>query len=211
MSAARPLPPPLPESGEASRFFDRTSGALIAKVLPGFFYVTKQPERLVTVLGSCISACIRDPLARVGGMNHFMLPSGSEQRAQQWTSDNSALNRYGNFAMENLINAIIKHGGSKSRLEVKLFGGGHVMDISSNVGQKNAHFAEQYLEFEGLALTSADVGGRFARKIIYDPISGKVKLKRLQEVFNGYVANQEKQLMQTQDEQKSDAGSVELF
>ena len=210
MSQPLPMPPQLPESGDASRFVDRTSGRTIAKVLPGYFYVTRSEESLVTVLGSCISACIRDPLARVGGMNHFMLPLGSEQRAQEWGSEQGAMNRFGNFAMENLINTIIKHGGSKSRLEVKLFGGGHVMDISSNVGAKNAKFAEKYLEYEGLSLSSADVGGEFARKIIYDPMTGKVKLKRLKEVFNGYVASQEKELMQSVNK-KPDAGSVELF
>ncbi|MFK7886298.1 MAG: chemoreceptor glutamine deamidase CheD [Gammaproteobacteria bacterium] len=209
-AAAAVLPPTLPESGEAKRFVERGSGSLIAKVLPGKFYVTNQQESIVTVLGSCIAACVRDPVAGIGGMNHFMLPVGDAQRAESWGQEHSSENRFGNYAMENLINTILKHGGSKSHLEVKIFGGGHVLDISSDVGAKNARFAIEYLEVEGYRMVSSDTGGTFARKIIYDPLSGRVRLKRIREVYNGYIATQERQLLQS-PAPNPEAGTIELF
>ncbi|MFK8031509.1 MAG: chemoreceptor glutamine deamidase CheD [Gammaproteobacteria bacterium] len=203
------LPPQLPESGEAKRFING-EGEITAKVLPGFFYVTSHSESIMTVLGSCIAACIRDPVARVGGMNHFMLPIGDDERASSWGSGGSAANRFGNFAMENLINSLVKHGGVKSRFEIKLFGGGRVLDISTDVGRKNAAFAFSYLEAERMSVVASDVGSDYARKIIYDPMSGRIKLKKLRDVYNGMVANQEKELLRDL-KKKPVSGSVELF
>ncbi|MFK8017198.1 MAG: chemoreceptor glutamine deamidase CheD [Gammaproteobacteria bacterium] len=210
MPATAAIAPALPESGKAERFVDRNSGQTIAKVLPGYFYVTRSPEEIVTVLGSCIAACVRDPLAGLGGMNHFMLPVGNEERSNSWGQNDGALNRFGNYAMENLINSLLKHGAVKSRLEVKLFGGGHVLDIQSDVGLKNASFAEHYLRAENLKLVASDVGGGYARKIIFNPMTGRIRLKRLRDVFNGYVATREKELLQSV-KTKPIAGSVELF
>ncbi|MFK7956015.1 MAG: chemoreceptor glutamine deamidase CheD [Lysobacterales bacterium] len=209
--SALSLPPALPDSGEAQRFVNKNTGNIVAKVLPGFFYVTRHAEQIMTVLGSCVAACIRDPIEGIGGLNHFMLPMGSETSGSAgWGSGASAENRYGNFAMENLINALVKNGAVKSRLEVKLFGGGRVLDISMDVGSRNARFAQDYLQMENLSLTASDVGGDYARKVIFNPITGKARMKRLQEVYNGYVVSQEKQLMESL-ESKPVEGSVELF
>lgn len=201
---------PLPESGDAKRFVDKSSGDTIAKVLPGYFYVTKHAETVMTVLGSCIAACIRDPFAGVGGMNHFMLPMGESNRTDAWGTGPSAANRFGNFAMENLINSLIKHGAQKNRLEIKLFGGGRVLNISSDVGAKNIAFIENYLETEKLTVSARDVGDDCARKVLYDPLTGRTRMKRLREVYNGLVASQERELMESL-KQQPDAGSVELF
>lgn len=164
----------------------------------------------MTVLGSCIAACVRDPVAGIGGMNHFMLPSGTEERANNWGSGDSASNRYGNFAMENLLNSLIKHGARKDRLEVKVFGGGSVLNISSNVGARNIEFAKKYLAMENLVVIASDVGSDCARKVIYDPLTGKTRVKRLREVYTGLVVSQEKELAQSLNQAPVD-GSVELF
>ncbi|MFK8053460.1 MAG: chemoreceptor glutamine deamidase CheD [Woeseiaceae bacterium] len=208
--SAKTLPEPLPDSGDASRFVDKSTGKTIAKVLPGYFYVTKHPEEIMTVLGSCIAACIRDPFAGIGGMNHFMLPIGENDRTDAWGAGMSAANRFGNFAMENLINALIKHGAQKNRLEVKLFGGGRVLNISSDIGAKNIAFVKDYIDVENLTVSASNVGDNFARKVIYNPLSGRTRMKRLQESYNGLVVSQENKLLES-IKQEPVAGSVELF
>jgi chemotaxis protein CheD len=160
----------------ARRFYDTASSAWMVKVLPGEFYVTTNPdELLVTVLGSCVSACIRDPRTGVGGMNHFMLPRGD---AGSW-GDELQSARYGNFAMEKLINELIKKGCSRIDMEIKVFGGGNVIESNSAIGSKNADFVLQYLESEGLGCAAQDLGGQFPRRIQYSPVTGKVVRKFL--------------------------------
>ena len=110
---------------------------------------------LVTVLGSCVSACIRDPVAAVGGMNHFMLP---ESGGSDWGAASSGM-RYGNVAMERLINDILVRGGLRQRLEIKVFGGGNVMKGTSDIGHRNASFVETYLAAESLPIAAADLRG----------------------------------------------------
>lgn len=196
--------------GNAHKFVDKKSGRTIAKVMPGDYYVTTADESIATVLGSCIAACMRDPVAGVGGINHFMLPLGSEARAENWGSGSSAMNRFGNFAMEALINSIVKLGGDKRRLEVKLFGGGKVLDISSDVGATNVSFAEDYVAAEGLQVASRDVGRDYARKILYDPISGRARMRRLRESYVDFVAIKERQLL-AQGKAEPPSGELELF
>ncbi|MDE2184124.1 MAG: chemotaxis protein CheD [Alphaproteobacteria bacterium] len=132
----------------------------------GDTYVTSDSgEVLTTILGSCIAACIRDPVSGVGGMNHFLLPDsdGHDREARC----------YGINAMELLINEIQKHGGDRRRLEAKLFGGGNVVAALSDVGARNVSFAKQFLADEGIALVGGDVGGNIARRIQYMPATGK--------------------------------------
>lgn len=196
--------------GNAHRFADKSNGRMIAKVLPGQFYVTCEDEGIATVLGSCIAACMRDPVAGVGGMNHFMLPLGNEARAENWGAGSSALNRFGNFAMESLINSIIKLGGDKRRLEVKLFGGGRVLDISTNVGATNVAFVEDYVTAEGLNVISRDVGSDYARKILYDPMTGRARMRRLRDTYVDYVAIKERELL-AEGKTQPPSGDLELF
>ena len=188
----------------------RNDGTSIAKVAPGEFYVSREPVQIMTVLGSCVSACIRDPLIAVGGMNHFMLPVGDSVRAGSWGGDDGAVNRFGNYAMESLINAIVSLGGVRSRLEIKLFGGGRVLEISTDVGANNVSFVLDYLETEGLPVTSMDVGQNYARKLLYEPATGRARMKKLRDVYNGYVASAERKLLKGVQE-KPVEGSVELF
>lgn len=155
----------------ARRFYDAAASAWMVKVLPGEFYVTTQPdELLVTVLGSCVAACIRDPRTGIGGMNHFMLPKGSDG---SW-GDELQSTRYGNFAMEKLINELIKKGCSRADMEIKVFGGGNVIESNTAIGSKNADFVLHYLQTEGLDCAAQDLGGQFPRRIQYSPATGRV-------------------------------------
>lgn len=197
------------EFGDA-QVLTTSSGTRFAKVNPGQFYVCTEAIDIVTVLGSCVSACMRDPKVGVGGINHFMLPLGSEERAESWGGDIGAVNRFGNFAMESLINAIMKLGGSRDRLETKLFGGGRILDISQDVGATNVQFVLDYLKAENLIVESMDVGEEYARKLIYNPVTGKARMKKIRDIYVGHVATTERTLMVKPVETPA-AGSVELF
>src|SRR5690606_1770731 len=133
------LPRALPGFEGIRRYHD-ASGRLIVKLLPGDYYVTRQDEVLDTVLGSCVSACIRDPRLSIGGMNHFMLPRPSGSGSDTWESLAGRATRYGSASMEQLINRILQAGGTRADLEVKIFGGGRVLSSLSDVGNHNVIF-----------------------------------------------------------------------
>ena len=133
-----PLEKALPGFDDVNRYWDKYHGKYVAKILPGECYVTTNDELVATVLGSCVSACIRDKVFGIGGMNHFMLPEPSEH-SHGWGGDN--LNtRYGNWAMEALINEILKRGGRRGTLEVKLFGGGQIIENMTNTKSEFSSF-----------------------------------------------------------------------
>jgi chemotaxis protein CheD len=159
----------------------------IASILPGEFFVSKEPMVVYTVLGSCISACIRDPLAGVGGMNHFMLPEPRDKGHDSWGEST----RYGSFAMESLINEILKRGGLRGRLEIKLFGAGKIYEGNIDVGANNAKWVLQYLESEGLPVVKTDLGDVFPRKVYYFTDSGRVLMKKLERVKNRTIVERE--------------------
>ena len=185
-------------------YYDNHFKANAIKVLPGEYVVTGEDVMLVTVLGSCVSACIRDPLAGVGGMNHFMLPDSEVGEG------GSA--RYGAYAMEMLINDLLKRGGSRNRMEAKVFGGGAVLASlsSSNVGQRNAEFVLRYLADEGVPVLAQDLGDTCPRRLHYFPATGRVMLKRLPSAQGAEVAEGEK-LYRSRLQQTPASGSVELF
>ncbi len=183
-----------------------------AKILPGEFYVSCQGEMIGTVLGSCISACIRDKVIGVGGMNHFMLPVKGGNSTDGWGgSEVSASLRYGNWAMEYLINEILKQGGHRDRLEVKIFGGGQVLANMTDIGSRNIEFVRAYLFKEGLKVVSEDVGDVFPRKVLYFPDTGAVKLKKLRKVNNSTVEQRERQYITSINTEEAKGGDVELF
>lgn len=171
-----------------NRYFDRHFGTDAVKLLPGEFYVTTEDLMMVTVLGSCIAACIRDTTSGIGGMNHFMLPDASS--ASGVTGSPA---RYGSFAMEVLINSLLKLGARRSFLEAKLFGGGAVMRelASSNVGERNAAFAQEYLKAEGIRLATCDVLGELPRKVYFFPKTGKVLVRRIKDMKNTTILDRE--------------------
>ena len=159
--------------GEASFFyFDSHFQYNAVKVLPGEYFVSNENMVIVTVLGSCIAACLWDSSMRVGGMNHFMLPDGE-------SSDSSG--RYGSYAMELLINEMLKLGARRETMQAKIFGGGQVMHnfTTMNVGERNTEFVRQYLQTERIPLVSEDVLDIYPRKVVYFPATGKALVKRL--------------------------------
>jgi chemotaxis protein CheD len=189
------------------RFFDQVQGAWMVKVLPGEFYVTpKSDEVLVTVLGSCVAACIRDHRAGLGGMNHFMLPLA---HADGWGDDPQSA-RYGNFAMEKLINELIKAGCARERLEVKVFGGGNVIDSNQAIGTQNAEFVMRYLAAEGLSCASKDLGGQQPRRIHYFPSTGRVVRRLLGGNETAAIAREESAYANSLSSKKI-TGDIQLF
>lgn len=192
------------------RFYDSASSSWLVKVYPGEFHVTSKPdETLVTVLGSCVAACIRDPRTGFGGMNHFML---AEDQDGKWGSEVMST-RYGNYAMEKLINELIKAGCPRERMEIKVFGGGNVIESRQAVGTKNAEFVLRYLADEGLKCTAQDLGGDFPRRIQYSPASGKVVRKLLGRTDANPIARDESEYMKNLTTQPTHgrAGEITLF
>lgn len=189
------------------RFFDQVQGAWMVKVLPGEFYVTpKSNEVLVTVLGSCVAACIRDRRTGLGGMNHFMLPLA---HSDGWGNDPESM-RYGNFAMEKLINELIKAGCARERMEVKVFGGGNVIDSNQAIGTQNAEFVLRYLAAEGLSCASKDLGGQLPRRVHYFPSTGRVVRRLLGGNEKAVIAREESAYANSLSSTKI-SGDIQLF
>lgn len=195
------------ENEDSKRYYDHIRESHVTKVYSGDCYVSTEPdEMMVTILGSCISACIRDPLMKVGGMNHFLLPDGKDAASSPM--------RYGAYAMEKLINDILKKGGSKTRLEVKVFGGGNVIKSSAKIGDKNVDFIKSYLKGEGLQIVQSDLGGTSPRRIHYYPYTGKVMMRKLnkkEEIESVEREEVEYSKRIVSSIQKQEEGDVELF
>jgi chemotaxis protein CheD len=211
ITAAVPqLPPALPNFEHIRRTWDSDLGLPVAKLLPGDYYVTRYNEAIFTVLGSCVSACVRERKLGIGGMNHFMLPLDQSGGTSAWAENLvSSATRYGNVAMERLINDIMRLGGQRANLEFKVIGGGKVLDMALDVGARNAQFIRDYLKTEGFLITAEDLGDCFARKLYYNPTTGKLRVKRLTATVNRAVFERERQFEPTTSEVES--GSVELF
>ncbi|MCH9673573.1 MAG: chemoreceptor glutamine deamidase CheD [Gammaproteobacteria bacterium] len=194
MKAAQPTtparPPMLPGFEHIRRYWDPARGIYAAKLLPGEFYVTRSRELLVTVLGSCVSACVWDANANIGGMNHFMLPDASDAVAGLVDGfDESA--RYGCFAMEHLVNALLSYGAVRERLRVKLAGGAQMHAHHAQVGERNVRFVRDYLRIENMSLVGEHVCGHLPRKVVFDPLSGAAQVKSLRRLHNDTIAQRE--------------------
>jgi len=179
----------------------------IAQILPGDYFVSREPMIVYTVLGSCVSACILDPVLKIGGMNHFMLPEPKPNQRDSWGEST----RYGSFAMELLINEILKRGGVKSRLEVKIFGGGKIFDNMGHVGLKNADWAVNYLQTENLRLVGSDVGDIYPRKIYYFTETGRVLVKKIDHVKNRTLLEREQLYRKAMEDEEKNASEVIFF
>jgi chemotaxis protein CheD len=197
---------PAPDFFARNLYFDRTHDTTAAKLLPGEYYVATRDMLLVTVLGSCVAACIRDTRTGIGGMNHFMLPDSD---ANEPASSGA---RYGTYAMEVLINHLFKLGARREQLEAKVFGGGNVLPglTQSNVGHKNAAFVVNYLATERICIAARDLADVHPRKVYYFPASGRALIKRLRNAHNNTVLEREtdyrRRLVQA-----AVGGDVELF
>lgn len=203
--------PTLPGFSHVNRYHDKKANTVVAKILPGEFYVSNANEMIATTLGSCVSACIWDTSVKIGGMNHFMLPLTHQQADDvTWGSELSDATRYGNYAMEHLINEILKHGGSRTTLSAKVFGGGQVLNGSNRVGEKNALFVVEYLQQEKIPLISQDLGDVYPRKIMFDPSTGRAKMKKLRSQHNRTLVTREERY-QSNISVAPVEGDVELF
>ncbi len=209
MVAQRPPQPScLSEFETINRYWDRRHNTWAAKILPGEYYVTANPDEAVaTTLGSCVSACIRDKVFGIGGMNHFMLPAHSEHTSESWMD---SATRYGGYAMEHLINTILANGGNRNNLEVKLTGGGRIIANLSDIGKRNIEFVHDFLRTEELQLLAEDLGDIYPRKVMYYPATGKMKVKRLRSMHNETLINRE-EAYQHELDMHADSGGVELF
>jgi len=215
---ARPAPPPAANAtgarlaalkaaarkpGEASFFFyDAFFKNDAVKILPGEYFVYREDILIMTTLGSCIAACLWDREAKVGGMNHFMLPEGD-----------AGTGRYGSYAMELLINEMMKLGATRSTMEAKVFGGGQVIDgmHTMNIGERNTEFVIDYLKTERIPIMAKDVQGPYPRKVCFLPASGKAMVKRLAAANKESLAAQDRAAAQKAVPVASAGGSVDLF
>lgn len=189
-------------------YFDKNFNSQAVKLLPGEYYVTDKDILLVTVLGSCVAACIRDCYSGIGGMNHFMLPDGGGDAG----SPLNASARYGTYAMEILINQLLKLGARRGNLEAKVFGGGNVLDglTVANVGQRNADFVLKFLQTEKIRVVAQDLVDVFPRKVYFFPKSSRVMVKKLRNVRNTTLSQRESDYRQRLHRVDS-GGDVELF
>jgi chemotaxis protein CheD len=176
------------------------------RVLPGEYFATSRDVAIVTVLGSCVAACLRDRKEGIGGMNHFMLPRG---RGAPGPASTSA--RYGVQAMELLINHLVRLGARRGNLEAKVFGGGNVLAgfTAMNVGQANAQFVSEFLRAESIPVVASDLQGTTSRKVCYFPASGRVLVRAIQNGQQRAIAEREAHYVKTLGEPRG--GDVELF
>ncbi len=201
-------PPPLPlVHGRASKYLDRHFNRQAMKILPGEFYATVEDEVIVTVLGSCVAACLLDPIAMVGGMNHFMLPL----KVGDHDPDVFFAARYGAAAMEYLINNMLHLGAQRDRIVAKAFGGGRVMQgMTTDIGGQNIEFVRRFLKNEGIPLWTEDMGGPFPRKVYFFPHTGQVMVKRIERTHNDTVLSREMSYFKEFSKSRVE-GDVELF
>ena len=193
-------------AGEAAHcYYDAHFQHNAVKVAPGEYFVSREDILIVTVLGSCIAACLWDRNRRIGGMNHFMLPDGDSAEVS---------GRYGSYAMELLINEMLKLGARRESLQAKIFGGAQVMQSLNilNVGERNTAFVNQYLRTERIPIVSEDVLGISPRKLVFFPATGKAMVKRLGRAYPEELARQEQaQGNAAAVVRRTAGGSVDLF
>jgi chemotaxis protein CheD len=204
--------PMLPAFSHMQRYWDAENARWSVKILPGEYYVTTGDEAVTTVLGSCISACIRDPKLNAGGMNHFMLPEDRSVGPNNWLDPAVGLaTRYGSYAMESLINDLLKLGATRERLEIKLFGGGRILASMTDVGGRNIDFIRNYMKLEGYKVAAEDLGGTQPRKVVYFPATGRARLRKLRPVENRIISHHEQLYLASIGSKAAGGGDVELF
>lgn len=190
------------------KFFDSRFKSAAVKVLPGEYYATKDDLMITTLLGSCIAVCLYDSKAKVGGMNHFLLPDGGDSGDLL-----SSSGRYGVYAMELLINRIVKLGGTRKHLRAKVFGGGNVIKsmTHSKVGDQNVSFVMGFLKNEGIPIDAKDVLDIYPRKVNFFPFTGRVMMKKLMNHYDHELIDKEIKLRKVVTEHKAESGDVDLF
>ena len=195
MSGSNSLPPD----------FDR---GVVTTVHQGDCHVSGDDVTFSTVLGSCVSACVRDRVANIGGMNHFLLAEQSGSAKDRY----GASARYGAFAMEQLINKVLSTGtGNKGNLDIKVFGGGNINASLNDVGAKNIEFVREFMSAEGYRIAGEDLGGNYARRVLFKPQSGRVFVKRLDSMAGARVVKEELEIAGRQTKAPAPVDDIELF
>ncbi len=191
--------------------FDRTLHLPVAKILPGEFYATSDDELITTTLGSCVSACLWSPEFGVGGMNHFMLPEAGPSHidARAIQSGGEAA-RYGSFAMEHLINAILATGLRREDLRAKIVGGGKVLSIATDIGARNIEFVRAFLATEGIEIIGENVGGDSGRQVRFRPATGGAQVRSLGATSRRTIASEEDSYRRSLKDQPA-TGDIEMF
>lgn len=191
-----------------NRYFDHNFTRKAVKILPGEYFATSEDTLIVTVLGSCVSACIRDPITKIAGMNHFLLPANND--TETFVSDSA---RYGVYAMEILINHMLKLGAARNRLEAKIFGGANVLKGFSvnTVGEQNAAFVKEFLEAEQIRISATDLLGVYPRKLYLFPDTGEVKVRKLKSMHNSTILERESEYKVKIKQSTVTGGDVDLF
>lgn len=185
--------------------FDR---GVVTTVHQGDCHVSSDDVTFSTVLGSCVSACVRDRVANIGGMNHFLLAEQSGSARDRY----GASARYGAFAMEQLINKVLSQGtGKKANLEIKVFGGGNINASLNDVGAKNIEFVRSFMAAEGYSFAGEDLGGNYARRVLFKPNSGRVFVKRLDSMAGARVVKEELEIAGRQTAAPAPVDDIELF
>lgn len=142
-------------------------------VMQGKWHVSSGPNEVMTsILGSCVAACVHDPILRIGGMNHFLLPGQDPRGGDSF--------RYGAHSMEELINALLREGAVRTRLRVWLFGGANVLGTKTGIGASNCAFALEFVRTEGFVLRGSDLGGTRGRRVKFHPFTGEAQMTLLQ-------------------------------
>lgn len=181
-------------------------GTDLIQVLPGQWHVTAEAELVGTVLGSCVAVTAHDPVARVGGLNHFLLPLSREEE-----SCVSVPTRFGVQAMEVLLNALYAAGAERERLVLKAFGGADVLDCGARVGRRNVSFLRAFVRNEGLRLVAEDLEGEVARRVLFDPLCGRVRLKRIPMGAEDEVHRRDREHLERVSGSGAPEASVDLF
>jgi chemotaxis protein CheD len=193
------------------RHWDNENECWVVRLMPGDCRVGAGQEAITTVLGSCVSACIRDPSRRIGGMNHFMLPEDTTGGKSTWSRPEVGLSaRFGSHAMEVLINALLKRGARRDRLEVKLFGGSRILASMTDIGARNVVFIRNFVDVEGLQVVASDLGSIHPRRVLYFPDTGRARVKRLQTIDTAQVATRERMYLERLRASAS-LSDIELF
>jgi chemotaxis protein CheD len=193
---------------QVRKIMDKRFNQQVAIIMPGQHFVSRSPVIVYTVLGSCVSVCIRDTVSNVGGMNHLMLPVPKRSPEDDSWGESG---RYGSFAMELLINDILKRGGQRENFEVKVFGGGKIYSGENDVGASNADWILKYLFKEGFYPVKKDLGDVFPRKIYYFSDSGRVLMKKIVRLKNDTIMKREQEYKNTMQKTHYNEGDVTLF
>ncbi len=191
----------------ANTYFDRHLNMEAVKILPGEYFATTRDLVVVTVLGSCVSVCLRDRRSGMGGMNHFMLPGNDEHSPVSMSA------RYGVYAMEMLINQLLKLGADRRQFEAKIFGGANVLSglTMANVGPRNAQFVTDYLVTERIPIVASSLLDIYPRKVYFFPATGRVLLKTLKQLHNTTLLEREAEYSLRIRQQPRGGGDVDLF